>query len=731
MLDETPQIVHFSGHGEGEEGLVFEDEVGQVRLVSGEALAKLFSIFANADEFPEPIHCVVLNGCYSQIQAKVIAEYVPYVIGMSRSIGDRAAIEFAVGFYDALGAGRSVEFAFDLGCAAIELAGKSESAIPILLKRSTPFPLSFGTPRKREDTIESRFHSPLPSLSPSPVPQTRTELYQFLLALPTPQFEAVLYALNPPRGNISPASAPQGQRIPELLNWLESPIGPGLESLQKAIEPVLKPSPPLLDIDDPRLKGPARRHLLQWGLKRGAVVAIAVTIARILGGFEFLELKAYDHVLTARMPEPISDRIIVVEVTPEDVETQPPNKPRTLADDVNDEVLINAINQLQEYGAQIIGVDWYLPPDLETWTEPALAAFQSPVNSNLNLDPLTQANPAPPAIIYGLCNQPYYSSTKEWQDSVPPPSAEVIPPELVGFSNFAVDTDRVMRRHLVGNGLPEFEKATSACQAEVAFNALIALHYLNGEPATIEPVIQDDIEAAQTDSQVTRSQPITLTDLPDIFDPTLIERINAYMYGGYSAIDPGAFELMLNYREPAGNNLRAAFTHVSIADLQPDVEQPSTFTEQFEDKIVLIGLTDEDRASDKFLTPYGVTVSGVTLHAHMVDQLISLFLGERRQIWVWPQWGEWLWIAGWAIAGALLGTVGREHPRWLVTSLIGGGLLIYIVCRLTMGLAAGWIPMIPPMVSFILSNGIVVYTDLRLRDPFVEPAKSNRRGTNP
>ena len=39
MLEETPQMVHFSGHGEGEAGLYFEDEVGNPKLVTGTALA--------------------------------------------------------------------------------------------------------------------------------------------------------------------------------------------------------------------------------------------------------------------------------------------------------------------------------------------------------------------------------------------------------------------------------------------------------------------------------------------------------------------------------------------------------------------------------------------------------------------------------------------------------------------------------------------------------------------
>ncbi|MEH1919878.1 CHAT domain-containing protein [Nostoc sp.] len=129
MLDINPSIVHFSGHGTGDEGLVFEDETGSAKLVDGEALAGLFALFA------EQVECVVLNGCYSEVQASAIGQHVNYVIGMKKAIGDKAAIEFAVGFYDALGAGRTVEFAHKLGCAAIRLAGIPEQLTPTLKKK--------------------------------------------------------------------------------------------------------------------------------------------------------------------------------------------------------------------------------------------------------------------------------------------------------------------------------------------------------------------------------------------------------------------------------------------------------------------------------------------------------------------------------------------------------------------------------------------------------------------
>ncbi len=130
ILDHEPNILHFSGHGEGEEGLIFEDETGQRKLVKADALARLFELFA------DEIECVVLNACYSDIQAKAIAEHIPYVVGMNKAIGDQAAIEFAIGFYDGLGAGKSVKFAYKLGCNSIEIAGIPERLTPQLLSNA-------------------------------------------------------------------------------------------------------------------------------------------------------------------------------------------------------------------------------------------------------------------------------------------------------------------------------------------------------------------------------------------------------------------------------------------------------------------------------------------------------------------------------------------------------------------------------------------------------------------
>lgn len=130
MLDYNPQVVHFSGHGGGEEGIALEDETGQMKLVDTGALKALFKLYPD-------VQCVLLNACYSEIQAEALSECIPYVIGMSEQISDRAAIEFSVAFYDALGAGEEMDFAFNYACVAIQMAGISQQAhIPILHRKS-------------------------------------------------------------------------------------------------------------------------------------------------------------------------------------------------------------------------------------------------------------------------------------------------------------------------------------------------------------------------------------------------------------------------------------------------------------------------------------------------------------------------------------------------------------------------------------------------------------------
>ena len=62
-------------------------------------------------------------------------------------------------------------------------------------------------------------------------PVKRSRLFRTIAGLPPAQFEELLFAISPPAGNVSSASAPQSLRVGELLNWAESPIGCGLADL--------------------------------------------------------------------------------------------------------------------------------------------------------------------------------------------------------------------------------------------------------------------------------------------------------------------------------------------------------------------------------------------------------------------------------------------------------------------------------------------------------------------
>lgn len=195
LLDEMPQIVHFSGHGIGKiptghsssidrkitivdsnqtikEGLFLEDHTGNPKLVGIDSLEALFSLFSKS------VECVVLNACYSEPQAQVLARHIPYVIGMKESIGDQAAIEFSIGFYDALGRGNSIEFAFDSGKVAMQLNSTGSSEMPVLWKGTTQNEIASETKLgnltpKKQSTIS--FKKPTSRNIPSSIDLTLDE----------------------------------------------------------------------------------------------------------------------------------------------------------------------------------------------------------------------------------------------------------------------------------------------------------------------------------------------------------------------------------------------------------------------------------------------------------------------------------------------------------------------------------------------------------------------------
>jgi hypothetical protein len=122
-----PQIVHFSGHGSKSGEIILADSRGEQKPVNPAAIKALFQTLKG------DIRVVILNACYSKIQAEAITQVIDCAIGMNDAIGDEAAIAFAASFYRAIGFGLSIKQAFDQGIVVLLLEGIPEDSKPELL----------------------------------------------------------------------------------------------------------------------------------------------------------------------------------------------------------------------------------------------------------------------------------------------------------------------------------------------------------------------------------------------------------------------------------------------------------------------------------------------------------------------------------------------------------------------------------------------------------------------
>lgn len=131
LVHHQPQIVHFSGHGDGEGGIYVEDALGRSKPVRSDGLAAILGAFSDT------VQCVVVNACGSEPLAKAIFQHIDQVIGMRYPVADNAAVRFSVAFYQAVFGGSPVRRAFKLAPAF--LMSDSETAAgydtPVLFSR--------------------------------------------------------------------------------------------------------------------------------------------------------------------------------------------------------------------------------------------------------------------------------------------------------------------------------------------------------------------------------------------------------------------------------------------------------------------------------------------------------------------------------------------------------------------------------------------------------------------
>jgi formylglycine-generating enzyme required for sulfatase activity/tRNA A-37 threonylcarbamoyl transferase component Bud32 len=125
LLDRyDPQVLHFSGHG-NEGGLFLTDASGRSHVPKPSVVAEVFA------PLRDRVRCVVLNACYSEAQALLIAEHIDVVIGIDGTIGDARAREFSQAFYNQLGKGHSVGEAFERAKLKLALGNDKVPALRI------------------------------------------------------------------------------------------------------------------------------------------------------------------------------------------------------------------------------------------------------------------------------------------------------------------------------------------------------------------------------------------------------------------------------------------------------------------------------------------------------------------------------------------------------------------------------------------------------------------------
>ncbi|NEP19992.1 MAG: CHASE2 domain-containing protein, partial [Leptolyngbya sp. SIO4C1] len=396
-----------------------------------------------------------------------------------------------------------------------------------------------------------------------------------------------------------------------------------------------------------------------------------IVILRLLGLMQSLELSIYDYLLRLRPPtKPVDERLVVIEATHKDLELQREseiwsNSPSSILDQGLKELLKTLSRE--EFRPSIIVLDLYRDFD-----DPLADTFRE-VNAHSDLD------------LYAVCAFPYLVDGEKIE--VKPPDGETIPSTHVGFSNFEFDHDDVLRRHLIA--MPP--SPSQECQSQYSLGFIVARRYLEKEIG--QKITDDDIWTSNKDL---------------IINGNLFKRIDTFAFGGYQFLDANGVQFLLNYRTPLKKLSDITEEGISFEAARKGIIDPI----YFKDKIVLIGRTDPTTI-DKFETPYG-EASGVTIHAHMISQLIGTALGEESMLWVWPQLGEVSWIFIWGVAGGFLIYF---RSGWLKVFFVVFGIsTLYATAVATMLLAGGWIPMLPPMLAWILAGlGVgFIYAKLNL-----------------
>ena len=386
----------------------------------------------------------------------------------------------------------------------------------------------------------------------------------------------------------------------------------------------------------------SQRLLPTLNFRKSVIVASIVMTGLVLGVkqlgcFQFLELVTFDQMIRFLPDAGPDPRLLVIKITEADLREQ---KQWPLSD----QTLSQLLQKLQEIKPRVIGLDLYRNFPQPLGHESLLKELQTP--NVITIKNLGDTN-------------------SEGVSAIPGISAEQI-----GFNDFVIDPDGVVRRNLI--------YAYQGDKKLYSFSLRLSLKYLAQEGITLK-VKPDALLLGNT-----------------VFPPL---DSNA---GGYQNIDDAGYQVLISYRSAEHMARQVSLSEVLNEQINPD---------WIKDKVVLIGSTAPS-LKDLFFTPYSAGKSanpgmpGVLLHAELVSQLLSTTLLQKPLFWFLPEWAEAIWVWTWALIGALL--VWRiRHPLAL---RVAGAVALGILSSICFGvfIQAGWIPLISPALAFLATAGNIL-----------------------
>lgn len=379
------------------------------------------------------------------------------------------------------------------------------------------------------------------------------------------------------------------------------------------------------------------------------VVTGLVSGGRWLGWLQAWELDAFDRLMQLRPAELPDNRLLVVTVTEADIQAQGTDARRS---SLSDRSLAQLLAKLAPHQPIAIGLDIFR----DFPAEPALANRLKQSKNFIAICKRSESGSNPTSIL----------------------SPPEIPTQQVGFNDLLQDSDGVIRRQLLFMS----PNTTSPCKAAYSFSLQLAFRYLE----------QQGIVPQFDSNQNLQLGPITFRRLGN-------------RSSGYQAIDARGSQVLLNYR--ATPTPQAVAQQVSLGQLLRGEINPQVI----QNRLVLVGIAAPNSNDDYWSTPYGraqaTQLPGVLIHAQMVSQILSAVLDGRSLLWVWAGWQEVLWLGLWALVGGGVAWGCRSLPQW-GAAIVGLFVLIPGVCWLCL-LQGGWIPLVPPLLTLVITSGAVAY----------------------